>query len=65
MIEFPILTLLVLVPAAGALLVAIISRRQPDLVKVTALLSSVLTGGLSVWVLVAFKSHNPDFQFVS
>ncbi len=65
MIEFPILTLLVLVPAVGALLVAVISKRQPDLVKVTALLTSVLTGGMAVWVLVAFKSHDPDFQFVS
>ena len=65
MIEFPILTLLVLVPAVGALLVAVISKRQPDLVKVTALLTSVLTGGMSLWVLFAFKSHNPDFQFVS
>ena len=65
MIEFPILTLLVLVPAVGALLVAVIPKRQPDLVKVTALLTSVLTGGMSLWVLFAFKSHNPDFQFVS
>ncbi len=65
MIEFPLLTLLVLVPAVGALLVAVISKRQPDLVQVTALLTSVLTGGMSVWVLVAFKSNDPDFQFVS
>ncbi len=65
MIEFPILTLLVLVPAVGSLLVAVISKRQPDLVKVTALLTSVLTGGMALWVLFAFKSENADFQFVS
>jgi NADH-quinone oxidoreductase subunit M len=64
-IDFPILTLLVLVPAIGAALVALISKRQPDLVKIVALLTSVLTGGMALWVLFAFKSHDPDFQFVS
>ena len=61
----PILTLLVLVPTFGALVVALISKRQPDLVKVTALVSSVITGGLSLWVLFAFKKGNAGFQFVS
>ena len=65
MIEFPVLTLLVLVPAIGSALVALVSKRQPDLVKITALLTSVLTGGMALWVLFAFKSGNPDFQFVS
>ena len=65
MIEFPILTLLVLVPAVGAAVVAVISKRQPDLVKVVAMITSVLTGGMALWVLFAFKSHNADFQFVS
>ncbi len=63
--QFPILTMLVLSPVVGALLVAVISKRQPDLVKVTALLSSVLTGGLALWVLFAFKSHDDGFQFAS
>ena len=65
MIEFPILTLLVLVPALGSLAVALISTRHPDLVKITALLTSVLTGGMALWVMFAFKSENADFQFVS
>ena len=65
MIEFPILTLLVLVPALGSLAVAIISKRQPDLVKIVALLTSVLTGGMAVWVLVAFKTNEAGFQLQS
>ena len=65
MIEFPILTLLVLVPAFGSLAVAIISKRQPDLVKIVALLTSVLTGGMAVWVLVAFKTNEAGFQLQS
>ena len=65
MIEFPILSLLVLVPAVGAAVVALISKRQPDLVKVVAMITSVLTGGMALWVLFAFKSNSADFQFVS
>ena len=65
MIAFPILTLLVLVPAIGAAIVALISKRQPDLVKVVAMISSVLTGAMALWLLFAFKSHDADFQFVS
>ncbi|MEI7546540.1 MAG: NADH-quinone oxidoreductase subunit M [Actinomycetota bacterium] len=65
MIHFPILTALVLVPVIGSVLVALISKRYPDLVKVTALVSSVMTGGMSIWLLAAFKTKSADFQFVS
>jgi NADH-quinone oxidoreductase subunit M len=64
-ISFPILTMLVLVPTIGSVLVAAFSNRRPEFVKLTALLTSVLTGGLSVWVLVAFDKANADFQFVT
>jgi NADH-quinone oxidoreductase subunit M len=63
--DFPILTLLVLVPAVGALVVALISNRQPDLVKITALLTSILTGGMALWTLFAFDKSEAGFQFVS
>ena len=65
MIDFPILTMLVLVPALGALAVALVADRYPDLVKVTALTSTVLTGGMSVWLLAAFDTHDAGFQFSS
>jgi NADH-quinone oxidoreductase subunit M len=63
--QFPILTLLVLVPVVGSIAVALISKRQPDLVKVTALLTSVLTGGMALWTLFAFHKGDAGFQFVS
>ena len=44
MISFPILTMLVLVPTAGSILVAAFSDRRPEWVKLIALLTSVLTG---------------------
>ncbi len=65
MTEFPILTLLVLVPAITALLVAVIPNRHPDLVRVTALLGSVVTGGFALWVLFAFEKSDAGFQFTS
>ncbi|HVE17979.1 MAG TPA: NADH-quinone oxidoreductase subunit M [Ilumatobacteraceae bacterium] len=65
MISFPILTMLVLVPTVGSILVAAFSDHRPEWVKLIALLTSVLTGGLSIWVVAAFDKSNGDFQFVS
>jgi len=62
---FPILTALVLVPMVGALAVILLSNRRPEWVKLVALLSSVLTGALSVWVLAAFHKADSGFQFVT
>jgi NADH-quinone oxidoreductase subunit M len=63
--SFPILTLLVLVPAIGSALVALLSNRQPDVVKIVSLLTSVLVGGLALWVLFAFDKGASGFQFES
>ena len=63
--QFPVLTTLVLAPAIGALAVAILSNRRPELVKLTALLSSVFTGALGIWVLASFEKSDAGFQFVS
>jgi NADH-quinone oxidoreductase subunit M len=63
--NFPILTLLVLLPAIGSLVVALISNRQSDVVKLVALLTSVATGGMALWTLFAFEKSDAGFQFVS
>ncbi len=63
--SFPILSMLVVVPAAGALLVSVLHSRRSELVKLTALLTSVLTGAMSLWLLASFDTADPDFQFVS
>lgn len=65
MTNFPILTLLVLLPAIGSLVVALISNRQSDVVKLVALLTSVATGGMALWTLFAFEKSDAGFQFVS
>jgi NADH-quinone oxidoreductase subunit M len=62
---FPILTALVLVPVIGSVLVAVTTKRRPEFVKLIALLSSVFTGALSVWMLSSFDTSGSGFQFVS
>ena len=63
--DFPILPALILLPAVGAAVIALLSRRRPDLVKVVALLFSVATGAISVWMLAGFEAESSEFQFVS
>jgi NADH-quinone oxidoreductase subunit M len=64
-VGFPILTALILVPMIGAGAILLTSRARPDLARLLALLSSVTTAAMSVWLLTSFDSHDPGFQFVS
>ncbi|MFZ9628670.1 MAG: complex I subunit 4 family protein [Ilumatobacteraceae bacterium] len=64
-VEFPVLTLLVLLPALAAVVVAVLPKRHLDMIKVVALLSSVLTGAMSLWVLFSFDTGVEGFQYVS
>lgn len=63
--SFPVLTALVLVPAIGAVLVALLSSKRPEWCKLTAAMTSVFTGALSIWALSSFETADPGFQFVS
>ncbi len=65
MIAFPILTMLVVLPALGALVVSLISHSRLEWVKLAALVTSVATGAMSVWMLVKFPSGSAGFEFVS
>jgi NADH-quinone oxidoreductase subunit M len=62
---FPILTALIVVPAVGAILTLLVSQRRPEVVKLVALLASVVTGALSIWLLASFETGEGGFQFVS
>jgi NADH-quinone oxidoreductase subunit M len=62
---FPILTALILLPVAGSVAVTLIGRRRAELVRLIALLASVATAALSVWLLADFDGSEPGFQFVS
>jgi len=64
-VDFPLLSMLVLVPAIGSLLVALSPRRRPEYAKLIATVTSVGVGAMSVRMLRAFDGHSGGFQFVS
>jgi NADH-quinone oxidoreductase subunit M len=62
----PVLTTLVVLPAAGALLVILAPRSRPELSKLVAVLVSAATAAIAVWMMAAFETGPAaaDFQFV-
>lgn len=62
--DFPLLTAVIVVPAIGAVLTALVSRRRADTAKFVAVVFAVATGALSVAVLVLFKRSDYGFQFL-
>jgi NADH-quinone oxidoreductase subunit M len=64
MVNFPLLTAIVLLPAAGAVLAALVPRRRDELAMVVGVAASVGTAVLTVVALAHFKT-NADYQFVS
>ncbi len=60
---FPILTTLILFPAAGAVGVGLVPRRREDLAKLVGILVAVAEAALSVVLLVNFATNNASFQF--
>jgi NADH-quinone oxidoreductase subunit M len=64
-LAFPILSMLVAVPAAGAIIITLLSKRRPEFMKLVAAISSVATGAMSVWLTWEFQRADDDFQFVT
>jgi NADH-quinone oxidoreductase subunit M len=63
--SFPILTALVLLPAVGAVIVAFLSTRRPELVRLAGLVFTVATGAMTLWLLAGFETGEGGYQFVS
>jgi NADH-quinone oxidoreductase subunit M len=63
-IDFPVLTALVVVPAAGSLVAALLPRAREELVRATAVLVAIANAALCGWMLVEFEV-GAGFQFVS
>ncbi len=61
---FPLLAAVIIVPAVGAVLTALVAKRRADTAKFVAVLFAMATGALSVAVLVLFKTTDGGFQFV-
>jgi NADH-quinone oxidoreductase subunit M len=61
----PLLTLLVVLPLVGTVMVSLMSKAQAEQIKLVALVFSLVTGALSVYMLAKFPSGQAGFQFVS
>jgi NADH-quinone oxidoreductase subunit M len=62
---FPLLTALIVLPAVGALLVALTPKSRGDVARLVGVGASAATGALSVWMLTQFDRHDAGFQYVS
>jgi NADH-quinone oxidoreductase subunit M len=63
-LTFPVLTALVVIPIIGTAVIALIPRSRPEMHRLTSILTAVITGAVSLWVLVEFQTNDPGFQFV-
>ena len=59
------LTLLIFFPLVGVLVLLFLKSEQRTAARWTALVTSLLTFGLSLWVLSMFTASNPDLQLVA
>jgi NADH-quinone oxidoreductase subunit M len=60
---FPILSLLLALPVAGAIVVALIPRERTDMIRSTALTTALLVFVASLSLYVNFEMNTPGFQF--
>jgi len=63
MLEFPILSILIIMPAIGAALV-FLARNHNVAMKYIALAATLATFVLSILLLICFDKTTPEFQFV-
>jgi NADH-quinone oxidoreductase subunit M len=59
------LTLVTFFPLIGVLILLLTPAEQKNLQRWTALLTSLITFGISIWVLTLFNASNPDLQLVA
>ena len=63
-IGFPLLTALIVVPAAGAVLTLLLPVQRPELTRVVGYVASAATFGLAVYLLIQFDTGHAGYQFV-
>jgi NADH-quinone oxidoreductase subunit M len=60
--DFPLLTTLIVVPALGAVLVALVPKGRPELARGLGVLTTLAVGALSVALLIGFDVGDAGFQ---
>jgi NADH-quinone oxidoreductase subunit M len=63
-VDFPILSAIIGVPFAGALVCLFTSERRPEIGKAVGYATSTITFGLAAWLLWSFVPQVSHFQFV-
>jgi NADH-quinone oxidoreductase subunit M len=58
------LTLVTFFPLLGILVILFINRENKTIIRWVALITSLITFGISMWVLALFKPADPNLQFV-
>lgn len=61
--SFPLLAAVILVPFVGAALIGLVPRNRGEFFRPIALLTSVISGAIAVYLLTQFKLHDAGFQF--
>jgi NADH-quinone oxidoreductase subunit M len=61
--DFPILTALIVVPAVGALAVALVPKARAELHRLVALVFTITAGALAAYLLAAFDTGDAGYQF--
>ena len=58
------LTLVTFFPLVGVLVILFLREEQKDAIRWTALITSLITFGISLWVLAQFNAADPELQMV-
>ena len=61
--SFSVLTALIALPAIGAAVVGLVGRRRVEVARVVALLFSLATASIAIWLVAAFETGTAAFQF--
>jgi len=64
-VSFPVLTCLVVVPFLGAIALSLVPAGRVEAHRLIALIATVITGAMSLWVMLEFDKADSGFQFRS
>ena len=64
-VGFPLLPVLVVLPVLGALAITLTPSTRGDISRVIALMTSIMTAALGVYLMVEFETNAAGFQFAS
>jgi NADH-quinone oxidoreductase subunit M len=62
--DFAILSAIIAVPFAGAVVTMLVPARRPEIAKAIGYATTMITFGLAAWLLWHFDPHSGNFQFV-